>query len=146
MQGPSRRQVCEGAALAGFSWALAACVGNDQPLPAVSGPRESPGGAGPLGLADFRNGLGSTFILDVKGAPRPLQLVSVHDHGPPVRGPHPRGECFTLILEAPANLPVIATATYPAAHPALGPFALFLVSHLAPGRDRPLYTATFSRI
>jgi hypothetical protein len=146
MQGPSRRHVCAGATLAGFSWALGACVGDDQPVATVSGPPEPSPGRRLPGLADFRNGLGSMVILDVAGAPRPLQLAALHDHGPPVRGPRPRGECFTLILDAPANLPAIATATYPARHPVLGPFTLFLVSHVAPGRDRPLYTATFSRI
>jgi len=146
MQGPSRRQVCAGAALAGFSWALGACAPDDQPLPAGGAPPEPPHGRGPLGMADFRNGIGSPVLVDVEGSARTLQLTAVRDHGPPVRRPHPRGECFTLILEAPADLPLIATATYPARHAALGPFTLFLVAHLAPGRDRPLYTATFSRI
>jgi len=142
MQGPSRRQVCGGAALAGFSWALGACAPADQPPPAGNQP--APGSA-PLGLTDFRGGVGAPVVIDVAGAPRSLQLAAVRDHGPPIRGPQPRGECFTLILEAPADLPLIATATYAATHPALGPFTLFLVPHLAPGRE-PRYTATFSRI
>jgi hypothetical protein len=142
MQGPSRRQVCGGAALAGFSWALGACAPGDQLLSAGNPP---PSGSAPLRLADFRGGVGATVVIDVEGAPRSLQLAAVRDHGPPVRRPQPRGECFTLILEAPADLPPIAAATYPATHPALGPFTLFLVSHLAPGRE-PRYTATFSRI
>lgn len=108
---------------------------------------EHPRGEGPPRLQEFREIVGSSVDIDVDGVPRPLLLSAVHDHGPPVRRPRPRGESFTLLLDDPSiGSPVIASATRPAQHPALGAFTLFLVSHLAPGQTRPRYSATFSRI
>jgi hypothetical protein len=97
-------------------------------------------------LPDFRAIVGSTVSVAVDDSPRPLVVASVHDHA---RLGQPRfpAETFTVILDVTgADGPLIASATYAATHPALGAFTLFLVSHLAPGRDRPRYSATFSRI
>jgi hypothetical protein len=147
MQGPSRRQVCAGTALAGISWALGGCapegdrtLGPTNPIP------ETPHGRGPLGLADFREIVGSAITVEVNGAVRPLTLTAVRDHGAPVRRPVPRGESFTLVLDTDQAMPIDTAATYAARSPALGPFTLFLVPHRAPGRALPRYSATFSRI
>jgi hypothetical protein len=145
MQGPSRRQVCAGTALAGVSWVVGACApAGDQAFPGTDEP-QPPSGRRAGSLSDFRGIIGSSVSVEVGGSPRSLLLTTVLDHGAPIRKPRPRGEAFTLIMVADPGGPAIEQATYPARHPALGPFAVFLVPHLAPGRQ-PRYSATFSRI
>jgi hypothetical protein len=151
MQTPSRRQVCAGTALAGVSWAMGGCAADDDSPTAPAGVlAETPHRRGPPSLSQFREIVGSTVTVDENGSPRSLVLTAIHDHGPPVRRPHPRGQSFTVLLDpgptgSPGS-PILASKTYQASQPALGRFTLFLVPHALPGRDHPLYSATFSRI
>jgi hypothetical protein len=148
MQAPSRRQVCAGTALAGVSWALGACAPTDEPPVGKSNRLpEPPHGPTPLNLSDFRQMIGSAIDVDVDGGLRSLAVTAVHDHGPPIRRPLPRGEAFTLILDpGPTASSPIASATYQARHSEMGSFTLFLVPHADPRSDRVRYCATFSRI
>jgi hypothetical protein len=74
-----------------------------------------------------------------------LLLTAVHDHGPPIRVPQPRGEAFTLLFQGTASL---QQGTYIAEHSSLGRFSLFLVPHGKPGAGQPAgrFSATFTRI
>ena len=146
MPGPSRRQVCAGTALVGVSWALSACVPEDGTSSPAGVLPEQPAGRRPPTLSGFRGVVGSTITVQSGEGGRGLLVSGVHDHGAATRKPVARGESFTVILDIAEAGPLIPSATYPATHPALGAFTLFLVSHLAPGKDRPRYSATFSRI
>jgi hypothetical protein len=143
MQGPSRRQVCVGTALAGVSWALGACAPAGQPSAGAPPPERT---VGLPSQADFRAIAGSTVNVMVDDSPRPLVVAAIHEHRLRTGKLVAPGAAFTVILDlAGASGTPIAPATYPAMHPELGPFTLFLVSHLSPGRNQLRYSATFSR-
>jgi hypothetical protein len=88
--------------------------------------------------SDFEARVGETFTFAAAGNELALKLIEVRRLGHALRA----GGAFALQFHTPAG-PVLAQATYPLRHPALGTLELFIVP-LGPKDGVNRYEAVFT--